>query len=494
MKPPLFSDAYRSWGNHRPYRHLVYEGLADDGTLEGFLRDAPGPLLAFGNGRSYGDVCLNENHALIPTHRLNRILRYDAALGTVYCEAGVTFEKIIRHVANEGWFIPVVPSTKFLTVGGAVANDVHGRDQVRRGNFGHHLLALELIRSDGKRYRCSDTENAELFRATIGGLGLTGFIARVEFRLKPIPSPYLRTRLIPFDRLADGLELLARARGNFEYVTAWVDGASGGKAFGSGHLFLADHAEAIGETHSPEPRREKISVPDWPRLAALLVNRYSLSAFNRFYSAFKKARPASCLETGESALFQLDRVANWNRLYGKGGILQYQFALPRQNEGDVVRIFDVIRRHGLPPFFSILKPFGKHVPRGLLSFPTEGITGALDFPARYPLAPLFAELNEIVASAGGRLYPAKDRGMSAELFWETYPHLPEFLRWVDPKFGSNFWRRVRPSFANHTTAHSRVGRDLGDFGGDGQDLFKTGLVFPPGGPQPRAARATQPNA
>ncbi len=463
-----FSKDFRSWGNQPACKHGVYRGALAADAIAKVLESTDGPVLAFGNGRSYGDVCLNASHSLIPTNGLNRIIRFDSATGVMLCEAGVTFEQIIRRVAHHGWFPPVVPSTQFITVGGALANDVHGRDHWCRGTFGAHVRAFTLIRSDGRVRACRPHENEELFRATIGGLGLTGFVHQIEFQLKAIRSTDIVASSQSFRTIEECVESLQRTVETEEYVTAWIDCAS--KAgYGSGFVLAGHHAD-----ESLRERSHSVSVP--ARLASFVPPSFlrpaTIAAFNGVWGA----RPRPPVQRDyRPFLFQLDSVPHWNRLYGKAGLKQFQFVVPQRNaHQSVPELFAALRRNGLPPYFAILKAFGPRTSPGLLSFPMAGITGALDFSAALRPESLFRELTELVLNAGGRLYPAKDLGMSPETFEAGFPQLAKFLPYVDPKFSSNFWRRVRPTHASVSKDYFDSGSDVRHRGGNRETVRPSG--------------------
>jgi FAD/FMN-containing dehydrogenase len=395
-------------------------------------------VLPYGNGRSYGDSCLNVGAALIPTRTLDRFIALDAERGIVTCEAGVLLDEIYRMTMPSGWFVPVTPGTRFVTLGGAIANDVHGKNHHRAGTFGRHVIRFELLRSDGRRLMCSASENAEWFNATIGGLGLTGVITWAALQLRPIPGPLMNVETLRFSNLEAFLRLQSESDRDFEYTVAWVDCLGKGSQLGRGWLQRANHAPAKPATRHAKSRG--LNVPFAPPFS--LVNAASLRLFNTLYYHRPRARHAD--QWFESFFYPLDSIGNWNRLYGPRGLYQYQCVIPgeagREGTAELLR---AIARSGQGSFLAVLKVFGELESPGLLSFPREGVTLALDFPNRgQRLEKLFAQLDAIVSATGGRLYPAKDGRMPGKLFRDGFPRWQEFTRFIDPRCSSSFWRRV----------------------------------------------------
>lgn len=397
------------------------------------LPSAPDKLLAYGNGRSYGDVCLNSGGTLLHARGLDRLMAFDEASGTLTCEAGVLLSEILDVFVPRGWFLPVTPGTRFVTVGGAIANDVHSKNHHGAGTFGCHVRRFELLRSDGSRPVCSPRENADLFAATIGGMGLTGLMTWVELALKPVPSAYVEVENTRFADLDEFFALNAEAEAKHEYVVAWVDCL----AVAPRGIFMAgDHAPQGGFT----PQREaRFGVPFTPPFS--LVNGLSLRAFNAAYYH----RPLAARQTVHYApyFYPLDGIRDWNRLYGPRGFFQYQCVIPMTERAAVDTVFRTIAGSGRGSFLAVLKTFGEKWSPGMMSFPMHGVTLALDFPnGGAPTLALFERLDAIVEAAGGRLYAAKDARMRGKFYRHGYPRCEEFMRHVDPAFSSDFARRV----------------------------------------------------
>jgi FAD/FMN-containing dehydrogenase len=394
-------------------------------------------LLPFGNGRSYGDVCLNPAGALLRTRRLDHFMTFDAARGTLTCEAGVLLGDILRLIVPRGWFLPVTPGTRFVTVGGAIANDVHGKSHHVAGSFGHHIECFELLRSDGSRRLCSPQQNEAWFRATIGGLGLTGLVTWAELRLLPIANPWMLAVSERFSSLAQFWQLNHAAEAEWSYTVAWIDCAAGGS--GRGILMKARHAPPADALPAWRERQHRFPFD----LPVSLVNRLSLRAFNMLY--YHRPLPVGTVLTHHLPYFYpLDSLLDWNRLYGRRGFFQYQCVLPPQtSETGITELLKQIARSGAGSFLAVLKTFGDMPPAGLLSFARRGATLALDFPnhGERTLA-LFRELDAVVVANGGALYPAKDARMSAKMFQSSFPRWQEFAAFIDPRFSSGFWRRA----------------------------------------------------
>lgn len=404
---------------------------------------APGgnrPVLAYGNGRSYGDSCLNDGGGLIAARRLGRILSFDAASGIIVCEAGVLLDEVLELGVPAGWFPPVTPGTCFVTIGGALANDVHGKNHHRAGTFGRHVLAFELARSDGSRLSCTPTQNAELFAATIGGMGLTGLVTQVTLQLMKVESGEMLQETLHFDGLDRFFEIAAESDATHDYTVAWVDSLAGGSGFGRGVFFRANHAPA---SDAP-PAKTAPTLPFPLKPPFPLINRLSLRAFNALYRAAQPRSPEPRRIPYRPFFYPLDRVNDWNRAYGPKGLRQFQCAVPMAHAREAVEaMLRLTLKAGESSFLTVLKLFGEVPSPGLMSFPIPGATLTLDFPHRGERTlKLLDELDRIAISAGGRVNPYKDARMSAQSFEASFPHWRDFARHIDPGFSSSFWRRV----------------------------------------------------
>lgn len=435
MRPA--ADAYRSWGRYpsaAPAEVLPVVWRSDLPPLERLRA----PLLPYACGRSYGDSCLNQGGVLLDMRGLDRLIAFDAEAGLLRCEAGVTLAEILALIVPRGWFLPVLPGTRWVSVGGAIANDIHGKNHHRAGTFGCHVARLELARSTGECVVCEPAD--PLFQATVGGLGLTGLITWAELRLAPIPGPGIAMESIRFPGLDAFFELAAEDHA-FEYTVAWVDCLARGRRLGRGIYLRGDHVAYDAAVPSPL-RPARLTVPvDAP---GGLLNRVTLGLFNEAYYRRQLGARRRTVLPYPPFFFPLDGLGDWSRLYGSRGFVQYQCVVPDLADGAPIRtIIERIAGSGEPASLAVLKRFGSARSPGMLSFPREGITLAVDFAMRgRPTLALLDELDAVVRSAGGAVYPAKDARMSPESFRAFFPGLERFRPHQDPKFSSSFWRRV----------------------------------------------------
>lgn len=430
-----------SWGRYPKVQHSQVQSIYWRSELPD-LSHLPEPVLPYAYGRSYGDSCLNAGGIALDASHLQRFIGFDEDAGSLRCEAGVSLAEILDVMVPRGWFPPVTPGTKFVSVGGAIANDIHGKNHHRGGTFGCHVTRFELLRSNGARVVCSPEQHGDLFRATIGGLGLTGLILWAEFRLKPIVNPYIDMDHIRFESLDEFFELSAESDADFEYTMSWVDLLIGGENLCRGIFMRGNHNQEPGLAAKPVKKRLPLTVPiNFP---SFVLNPLTVRAFNELF--YRKQFPKRVHHTVpyDPFFYPLDSIHDWYRMYGKRGFLQYQFVVPFENSREAMReILGRIRHSGEGSFLTVLKQFGHIQSPGILSFPRPGLTLALDFAYGGPQTlRLLDELDAIVLQSGGAVYPAKDARMSAESFQAFFPRWKEFSAYVDPKFSSSFWRRV----------------------------------------------------
>ncbi len=393
--------------------------------------------LVYGMGRSYGDACLNPGGFTWLSRHLDRFISFDAENGVLTCEAGVTLGQIQTLFAPRGWMLQVTPGTQYVSVGGAIANDVHGKNHHSAGCFGNHVMAFVLERTDGQVLTCSPSEHSGLYRATIGGLGLTGIVRQATLQLRRTHSPWLDTETLPYTSLSQFFALSDESEEDWEYTVSWIDCS---KAHATRGIFIrANHADSDG---TPRNASGRLRVPFSPPFS--LVNRYSLAAFNQAYFANQCRQAGQRKEHYSRYFYPLDGILDWNKFYGRRGFYQYQLVVPRQDgEPVVTSLLKEIASSGMGSFLSVLKTFGDRPSPGMLSFPMPGVTLALDFPNRGErLESLFQRLDKIVLEAGGRLYPAKDARMSQSMFNQNYPDLAEFIQFRDPGMSSAMSRRL----------------------------------------------------
>lgn len=423
--------AIRSWGRVGAHEHRLHP-LHDRREVASTLAsDRYG--LPFGMGRSYGDVCLNPGGLLWDLRPLDRFIAFDDEAGLLRCEAGTLLRDIQRLCVPRGWMLPVVPGTQMVTVGGAIANDVHGKNHHVYGSFGDQVTQLTLARTDGSLVDCRPGDDR--FAATVGGLGLTGVIVEAVLKLRRVSGPWLHAETLPFRDLTEFFDLADSSEAGWEHTVSWLDCLN---RAGRGIFMRANPADL--DRPLPPARREK-RVPFVPPVS--LVNPWSLRAFNAAYFAMKQAGGIS-VQHYEPFFHPLDALHNWNRIYGPSGFYQYQCVLPREHGRDgVLALLEAIGRAGMGSFLAVLKTFADRPSVGMLSFAQQGVTLALDFPNRGEVTlKLFETLDAIVADAGGRLYMAKDGRMPRALFEAGYPRLQEFLPHRDPGISSAMSRRL----------------------------------------------------
>ncbi len=433
---------YESWGRYpkieppSEVKPIFWQDAMPD------LAQFTQPVLPYAYGRSYGDSCLNDGNVALDVSFLNKFLAFDDENGVLRCEAGVSLANILEVIVPRGWFLPVTPGTKYVSVGGAIANDIHGKNHHHGGTFGCHVTCFELLRSDGTRLICSPTENTALFQATIGGLGLTGLILWAEFRLKPIQNAFIDVEHIRFANVEEFFEITAQSDEDYEYTVSWVDCLAKGKSAGRGMFIRGNHNQSRYRSKLAVNRKLPLSVPfDMP---SFLLNPLSMKIFNTtiYNKQFKKVRRG--VTSYDPFFYPLDMLDKWNKMYGKAGFLQYQLVVPFNDDFRAIKeILERIAASGEGSFLAVLKTFGSIKSPGMLSFPKPGVTLALDFPYYgQKTLRLLDQLDEVVRQSDGSVYPAKDARMSPQSFQQYYPNWREFAQYIDPKFSSSFWRRV----------------------------------------------------
>ena len=382
------------------------------------LLSEEGPVLGRGMGRSYGDSALADT--LISTRHLNRLHSFDAQTGLLACAAGISLAELLDVFVPRGWFLPITPGTQFVSIGGAIASDVHGKNHHLHGCFSAGVESIELLLADGSQVLCSRTERPELFHATCGGMGLTGLIVAVSLRLLRIESAYIQQTTYKAANLEEALQLF-EAHSASTYSVAWIDCLANGAALGRSLLMVGEHAR---DGQLLLPAKRALSVPlDMP---AALLNRYSVQAFNELYYQRIRKPVSKQRVSFESFFYPLDGIQQWNRMYGKQGFVQYQFVIPKAAGLQGMRaILERISASHRGSFLAVLKTFGA-ANHNLLSFPMEGYTLALDFKLEAGLMELLDELDSMVLAHGGRLYLAKDARMSEATFKQSQPNWQQF--------------------------------------------------------------------
>ena len=415
------------WGRY-PVLSCRMARLHDAGAVGGLLAGG-GTLIARGNGRSYGDAALNPEMT-VSMLKMDRMQGFDPESGFLSCEAGVLLADILKTFVPRGWFPPVVPGTKFVTVGGMIAADVHGKNHHRDGSFGAHVESLTLAMADGEMRRCSRRHNGDLFRATLGGMGLTGIVVSARFRLKPIETAFVRAETQATRDLDETMAWFEAAAG-WPFSVAWIDCLARGGRLGRALATQGEFLElgALGpplarEALRPAAAGARMTVP----IAApgVLLNRVSIAAFNELYYRYGGMRGGARVVHFDPFFFPLDGIGAWNRLYGRAGFVQYQCVLPKgEGAAGIAALLERAADAGRGSFLAVLKLLGP-AGEGPMSFPIEGWTLALDFPMRAGTLELLEDFDAIVHGSGGRVYLAKDARCGAERVRQGYPRLGEF--------------------------------------------------------------------
>jgi FAD/FMN-containing dehydrogenase len=398
----------------------LQDQLADSGTHSSIAR---------GLGRSYGDTAVNPFGQTILMQGLNRILGFDETTGTLCCEAGVTLEQIIDRFLPRGWFLHVVPGTKYVTLGGAIANDIHGKNHYCDGTFCQAVKSFKLLCANGQIVNCSCADNSDIYWATIGGMGLTGVITQVELVLRRVPSAYINSFTVKAKDLDGTLAAFENFESDYQYTAAWIDCLGSNRSLGRSIIFFGNHAQM-----NDLPAQQRLSPFYLPinaqyemtfDLPNRFLNRYSIATFNKLYWLMHQAKPEKSLVNCLKFFFPLDRLQSWNRLYGRKGFIQYQCVLPwAVGRESLLRILQLQADENQEVFLAVLKRLGDE--HGFLSFPKKGYTLAIDLPVSDSLLPFIARLNQIVTESGGRVYLAKDAYMKPDEFRSMYPHYPQW--------------------------------------------------------------------
>lgn len=416
-------------------------------------------MLALGFGRSYGDVCQIDGGLGLGTQGLDRFISFNAQTGVLRAEAGVSLQAISDLAVPRGWFLPVSPGTQYVSLGGAIANDVHGKNHHGAGSFGRHVRRLGLLRSDVGLVELGADDASGLFEATVGGLGLTGLVVWAEIALIPVSSSFMQEQSMRFSCLEEFVGLSAESDRTHDYTVAWIDCSAPASQLGRGVFHRANHADDLKSsppaqstdfTRAPNSNRARpphswssptLHVPVTPPVS--LVNRLTVPLMNRIVWSRASATPRNRRVHFRPFFYPLDGLLHWNRLYGPGGFYQHQSLIPEAAGIEPIsEMLGRIKRADQGSFLAVLKRFGPLASPGLLSFPRPGLTLAIDFQNRPGVHALLEDLDSIVEQAGGRLYPAKDARMSSTFFQKSFPMWMQLEAKRDPKFNSSFWRRV----------------------------------------------------
>ncbi len=417
---------------------------------------AIGTMICRGEGRSYGDAAISSDGLVVVTTGLKTVCEFDPTTGVLVAEAGMTIADILKTVVPRGWFPAVTPGTKHVSLGGAVAADVHGKNHHRDGSFVSYVNDLEMITPDGNTMHCSPVSSSDLFWATAGGMGLTGMITKVAVQLLPIESSLILAQHFKAPELETALRWLEDAEHDDQYTVAWIDCASGGRNLGRSIVMRGHHARRheLPTNGTPPLRVPAQSAHQMPvDLPSFALNPWSVALFNQLYYFTQGRKTQPFLVNYDQFFYPLDMVGDWNRLYGKRGFLQYQFMIPDKGAAEGMRrILERLVQSRRASFLAVLKRFGPGN-GGPLSFPAKGFTLALDLPmSGCDVLDLLDELDEVVLELGGRVYLAKDARLAPDRFRRMYPRLDEWLsvkRAIDPggRFSSDLSRRLGLSVA-----------------------------------------------
>lgn len=414
-----------NWGNYPQVDAEVTPGRETREIVQWLTSN--GHRIPRGMGRCYGDSALSpEILNMVPR---NRMLSFDQESGLLNCEAGVTLEEILDVFVPQGWFVPVTPGTKFVSIGGAIASDVHGKNHHKEGCFSDHLHTFTLAAPDGNIYTCSREQNSDIFEATVGGMGLTGVILDASVRLKKIESSYIAQTMVKARNLDEIMKAI-EATAAITYSVAWIDCLSGGNRLGRSVLMAGEHAAA---SELPGTFRDPFSIAHKGKKAvpfffpSFSLNRFTVNAFNALYYGMKPGGTTHSVIDYDQFFYPLDGILHWNRIYGKRGFTQYQFVVPLKDAYEAIKsVLLLLNKEGLGSFLAVLKYFGPQR-HGMLSFPMEGYTLTLDFPINDALFPFLRRLDEIILAHGGRLYLTKDVRMDEAMFKAGYPNWRAFL-------------------------------------------------------------------
>jgi len=428
MTHPSKTQDLSGWGRH-PVEECHLYRPEKRRSISDILSEAEHPnYIARGSGLSYGDAAINGGGGVISSLRLNRMISFDEETGILHCEAGVSLAEVIDTFLPRGFFIPVTPGTKLLTVGGAIANDVHGKNHHRDGSFASSLIDFDLLVPDGRSFHCSRDDNSDIFWATVGGIGLTGIILTARFRLQKVTSGFIKVDYVKTKDLDGVLDAIHAADNDYQYSMAWIDVLAKGANLGRAILMPGNHAtpdELPKSSNDPfdiGKRFQPFLPVDFPGFA---LNPLTIKMFNTGLYNFGPGGQGKIVNY-DSYFFPLDFIGHWNRMYGKRGFIQYQVSVPLAERDALRKILELSAKMGRASFLAVLKKFGPGN-EGMLSHPIEGYTLTLDIAVRKGLTEFLQQLDRITLDHGGRLYLAKDAAMSAESFRIMYPRVDEFM-------------------------------------------------------------------
>ena len=451
MPAPMPSriQLFSGWGNF-PVAHCYSYRPEKQKQINYLYQTLEEHILARGMGMSYGDASLNPT-AIIQMERLNRFLGFDKAHGIIHVQAGVTLAEIIDISVPSGWFLPVIPGTKYASVGGCIACNTHGKNHYKRGDIARHVIDIALRLASGELIHCSPQNEVDIFWATAGGMGMTGTIEEVTLQLMPITTAFMDTESVQVENLEDMIKRFEENIDKAEYLVGWIDHFAKRKSLGKGIFEKANHVDAPGSTPVISvldgQQEKKLNIPFFT--PGFLLNKYTMACYNRLQFRHVEKYPTEQVKDFSGFFHPLDRIGHWNRLYGRKGFFQYQCMIPKSEKmlEQLRHILQTIQKSGLFSFLAVIKYHGPH--QGMLSFPIEGFSLALDFPNTSKVRALLDILDAYVADIGGRVYLAKDARMKPEYFEKMYadqlPQWRKIVKELDPKgkHCSNMAKRLR---------------------------------------------------
>jgi FAD/FMN-containing dehydrogenase len=438
-------EVLSGWGNIPHAKSNVAYPREEQEIKESLKNDK---LIPRGLGRGYADQSTNAGHSVLRLEKMNHFLSFDQQTGVLECQAGVSLEEIIDTFTPRGWFPMITPGTKFITIGGAIANDIHGKAHHADGSFVNCVYSFTILISDGRILKASRDENADLFWANFGGLGLLGVILTASIQLRKVETTYFKQKAVAAKNLDQMLAAIDASDKEYSSSVAWIDSLAKGKSLGRGVLTMGNHAllSELPAKLKSNPlklgKKSKLTVPFY--LPAFTLNTLTVSILNSALGIMQQNAPS--ISHYDKFFYPLDMINNWNRGYGKRGFIQYQFVIPLQHgEENIRKILVEITQSGCVPFLNVLKKFGKG--QGLLSFPFEGYTFAIDFPVTSRLKPFTKKLDQMILEMGGRIYLGKDAYLDETMFKAMYP---QYREWLDAKkkydplniFSSDLSRRI----------------------------------------------------
>ncbi len=435
------------WGKYPKVNCNIYRP-EDLSKLSQIINSHNNTIIARGMGMSYGDAALNQE-GTIDTSRIDNYISFDTTIGSLHVESGTTLAEIINVITKKGWFLPVLPGTKYVSVGGAIASDVHGKNQYKEFGFGNHVEQIKLRMADGNLLTCSKQNNPEIFAATIGGMGMTGIIEEANIKLKPIQSVYLDCSTQKVYNIHEMLDLFVENKEEADYMVGWIDHFTSDDNIGRGIFEKATHKiNDQASLHNYKIPKQSLNIP--PIFPTFVLNKYSMALYNKIRFHKYNIVPKEEVEKFDNFFHPLDKIKNWNNLYGNNGFLQYQCIIPENNDSaeNLQTILSTLKDEGIFSFLAVIKYHNGQQNAGIMSFPINGYSLALDFANTKKIRAKLLSLSQIICDMGGRVYLAKDAILTNDIFESMYEEnlkkWRKILKEIDPnkKFNSHMAERL----------------------------------------------------